>query len=293
MAALEEHGALVFRQLQSTTTPRSPSAAARRGGKAGPAPSSRGSPRCRSTPPSPHGRVPAGHVRLAHRRRAGRRSRRKATVLSARVVAAKGGQTEFASTYAAYDHLWERRRTGGPLRVSTRSRSQRLVDPDPPPEKLARWREKPDREHPLVWHHRNGRRSLVIGATADHVVGMEPTRAGRCWPACSSSAPRAPTGSTVTSGPSATWSSGTTPGVVHRACPYDPSSSREMHRTTMSGDEPIRSASAISQDREPRRRGAHHERPDHPASRPLGRRGDRRGALAGGGRGRGQSDRRR
>ena len=29
-------------------------------------------------------------------------------------------------------------------------------------------------------------------------------------------------------------------GVMHRACPYDPSSAREMHRTTMSGDEPIR-----------------------------------------------------
>jgi alpha-ketoglutarate-dependent taurine dioxygenase len=29
-------------------------------------------------------------------------------------------------------------------------------------------------------------------------------------------------------------------GVLHRACSYDPSSSREMHRTTMSGDEPIR-----------------------------------------------------
>ena len=29
-------------------------------------------------------------------------------------------------------------------------------------------------------------------------------------------------------------------GVMHRVLPYDPASSREMHRTTMSGDEPIR-----------------------------------------------------
>jgi alpha-ketoglutarate-dependent sulfate ester dioxygenase len=29
-------------------------------------------------------------------------------------------------------------------------------------------------------------------------------------------------------------------GVMHRVTPYDPSSEREMHRTTMSGDEPIR-----------------------------------------------------
>jgi len=28
-------------------------------------------------------------------------------------------------------------------------------------------------------------------------------------------------------------------GVLHRACRYDPSSPRDMHRTTFSGDEPI------------------------------------------------------
>jgi alpha-ketoglutarate-dependent sulfate ester dioxygenase len=28
-------------------------------------------------------------------------------------------------------------------------------------------------------------------------------------------------------------------GVLHRACPYDPSSARDMHRTTFTGDEPI------------------------------------------------------
>ena len=29
------------------------------------------------------------------------------------------------------------------------------------------------------------------------------------------------------------------PGVLHRACPYDPTSPRDMHRTTFAGDEPI------------------------------------------------------
>ena len=28
-------------------------------------------------------------------------------------------------------------------------------------------------------------------------------------------------------------------GVLHRACPYDPMSPRDMHRTTLHGDEPI------------------------------------------------------
>jgi alpha-ketoglutarate-dependent taurine dioxygenase len=29
-------------------------------------------------------------------------------------------------------------------------------------------------------------------------------------------------------------------GVLHRACRYDPTSARDMHRTTLSGDEVIR-----------------------------------------------------
>jgi hypothetical protein len=29
-------------------------------------------------------------------------------------------------------------------------------------------------------------------------------------------------------------------GVIHRACHYDPAAPREMHRTTLAGDEPIR-----------------------------------------------------
>jgi alpha-ketoglutarate-dependent taurine dioxygenase len=42
-----------------------------------------------------------------------------------------------------------------------------------------------------------------------------------------------------------TWSVGDTVvwdnrGVVHRVCPYDSSSPREMHRTTLVGDEPIK-----------------------------------------------------
>jgi hypothetical protein len=28
--------------------------------------------------------------------------------------------------------------------------------------------------------------------------------------------------------------------VLHRACPYDPASPRDMHRTTLHGDEAIR-----------------------------------------------------
>jgi alpha-ketoglutarate-dependent taurine dioxygenase len=98
----------------------------------------------------------------------------KASLLSAHAVAEKGGETEFASTYAAYDDLHddEKERLESLRVVHALEASQRLVTPDPTPEELAGWRRQPTKEHPLVWKHNSGRRSLVIGATTSHVVGM-------------------------------------------------------------------------------------------------------------------------
>ena len=166
----------------------------------------------------------------------------KATLLSGHVIAPEGGETEFASTYAAYDDLSadEKERFEGLRVVHTLESSQRRVHPDPTPELLARWHEKPDKEHPLVWQHRSGRRSLVIGATADHVVGMDPDE-GRALLA--GLLDRATTPDRVyrhrwSVGDLIIWDN---TGVMHRVQPYDASSAREMHRTTMSGDEPIQS----------------------------------------------------
>lgn len=99
----------------------------------------------------------------------------KATVLSAVHVADRGGETEFASSYAAYDALSddEKQRYGGLRVVHSLEASQRRVTPDPSPEQLARWRSRPTHVHPLVWTHATGRKSLVLGASADHVVGMD------------------------------------------------------------------------------------------------------------------------
>ena len=164
----------------------------------------------------------------------------KATTLSAKATSATGGETEFASTYAAYDDLgddekaqFERLRV-----IHSFEASQRLVHPDPTPEELARWRERPDKEHPLVWRHRSGRCSLVIGVTADHVVDME-LDAGRALLArllARSTTPDRVYRHHWSVGDFVIWDN---TGVMHRVEPYDPSSAREMHRTTMSGDEPI------------------------------------------------------
>jgi alpha-ketoglutarate-dependent taurine dioxygenase len=163
-----------------------------------------------------------------------------ATVLSAKSIAHSGGETEFASTYAAYDELAEeeRERLEGLRVVHTFEASQRLRHPTPTGEQLARWRARPASEHPLVWTHQSGRKSLVVGASADHVVGMERDEGRELLAGLLDRATR----------PERTyrhrWSVGDTViwdnrGVLHRALPYAIDSPREMLRTTVLGDEPI------------------------------------------------------
>ncbi len=163
-----------------------------------------------------------------------------ATVLTACVVADKGGETEFASTYVAYDDLTadEKKRLEGLRVVHSLEASQRLVTPDPTPEQLAAWRQRPGREHPLIWTHQSGRRSLVIGATTDHVVGMS-REAGRALLddlLKRSTRPERVCRHHWSVGDTVIWDNR---GVLHRVEPYDFSSPREMLRTTLLGDEPI------------------------------------------------------
>ncbi|MEU4317337.1 TauD/TfdA dioxygenase family protein [Nocardia fluminea] len=163
-----------------------------------------------------------------------------ATVLTAKAVAASGGETEFASTYKAFDDLTDAERTAlGSLRVvHSLEASQRGVNADPTPEQLVAWRRRPIKEHPLIWTHKSGRRSLVLGASTDHVVGMPAQESRelldgllrRC------TAPDRVYRHTWAVGDTVIWDNR---GVIHRAAPYPAGSPREMLRTTVLGEEPI------------------------------------------------------
>jgi alpha-ketoglutarate-dependent sulfate ester dioxygenase len=163
-----------------------------------------------------------------------------ATMLSAVAVADEGGETEFASTYAAHDKLTdeEKQRFASLRVVHSMEASQRRRYPDPTEDQLARWRARPVSEHPLVWTHRDGRRSLVLGTSCDHVVGMDPEE-GRALLADLLERATGPErlyrhGWAV--GDTVIWDNR---GVLHRAAPYPPDSPREMLRTTVLGDEHI------------------------------------------------------
>ncbi|HET8881120.1 MAG TPA: TauD/TfdA family dioxygenase [Solimonas sp.] len=159
----------------------------------------------------------------------------KASVLACRKTAPKGGQTEFASTYAAYEGLsdddkaeFEKLRVVHSVVAGVREIASAA---DIEPRKRAR-----KAERPLVWTHRSGRKSLLVGYTADTVVGMSLAE-GRAllarlleW-----------TGQPAFSyrhhwqeGDLVIWDNC---GALHRVIPYAADSGRMMHRTSVAGVE--------------------------------------------------------
>jgi alpha-ketoglutarate-dependent taurine dioxygenase len=164
----------------------------------------------------------------------------KATLLSAREVDEEGGDTEFASTYAAYDALTESEKAeiAELCVLHSFSAAQRRVHPDPSDAKQEHWRRVPTRVHPLVWTHRDGRKSLLLGATAAEVVGWSAERGTELldrllnW----STQSRFVLRHRWRRGDPVIWDN---TGMLHRALPFEPTSRRLMHRTTLVGVEPV------------------------------------------------------
>lgn len=163
-----------------------------------------------------------------------------ASLLSGRTLSATGGETEFANTYAAYEALPDSEKAflQGVRVVHTVEASQRAVYAEPSEKQLAAWRRFPGKTHPLVWTHRSGRRSLVIGTHASHVEGMAVDE-GRAlirrlveW----ATQPRFVYRHAWSVGDMLIWDN---TGTMHRVLPYDVDSGRTMHRTTLLGEEAL------------------------------------------------------
>jgi alpha-ketoglutarate-dependent taurine dioxygenase len=165
----------------------------------------------------------------------------KATTLTAKVVAMTGGQTEFASTYAAYEALPsdKKKQLEGLRVVHHFEAAQRGVIDNPSEKQLAAWRRLPSNEVSLVWERTDGRRSLVLGSTADHVVGLaeDDSRALLDELLEWSTQPRFTYTHHWREGDLVVWDN---TGMLHRALPYSVESRRTMHRTTIHGVEAFR-----------------------------------------------------
>lgn len=163
----------------------------------------------------------------------------KATMLSARRLSKTGGQTQFASTFAAYETLPEEMKEAiKDLKVIHRlEASMRPLYVDMPEERLNRYRSMAvNMVHPLVWTQNDGRKSLVLGTHADEIVGMTVPE-GRAllarlteWAA----QPDFTYSHEWQDGDFVIWNNC---GLMHRVVPYEANSGRMMHRTTIMGSE--------------------------------------------------------
>lgn len=164
-----------------------------------------------------------------------------ATLLSCRIAPDKGGETEFASTYAAWEGLpdEEKAEIEGLRAVhSVKASLSYIADAIPEAHREKVLGIGMVKEHPVVWTHESGRKSMVIGTTADHIVGMD-IPAGRAlmvrlveWAAQPAYSLR----HKWSEGDFVIWDN---TGAMHRAVPYAKSTGRMMHRTSVAGTESI------------------------------------------------------
>lgn len=164
----------------------------------------------------------------------------RGTVLTGRKLSSTGGQTEFSNAYAAYEELPEDRKALiADLKVAhTMEGTQRGVHGVVTPEMEADWAQFTVHRHPLVWTHRSGRKSLLLGSSADRIEGMDAQESKTLlaelkeW-ACQS---RFVYRHEWQVGDMIVWDNC---GVLHRVEPYPADSGRVMHRVTLSGEEAI------------------------------------------------------
>jgi alpha-ketoglutarate-dependent taurine dioxygenase len=162
-------------------------------------------------------------------------------ILTSKVLPTWGGNTEFCNTYAAYDFLpaEDKKLIENLKAMHAAWTSLFYYEPEPSYTKLEEMIRIGEVELPLVWKHRSGRNSLVLGCTAHHVIGISPTDSTRLlvrlrdW----ATQPRFVYSHEWSVGDAVIWDN---TGTMHRAMPYDPNCGRLLHRTKTAGEEPIR-----------------------------------------------------
>lgn len=163
-----------------------------------------------------------------------------ASLLTGITLSDQGGQTEFANSYAAYAALSPaiKKRIDKLQVVHSVEVSMRRADIAPTAENLQFWRNFADTTHNLVWTHKSGRKSLVIGCHASHIAGMN-TAEGQAllqelleW----TTQPCFVYRHEWSTGDLLIWDN---TGVLHRVEPYPLDCGRMMHRTTLLGEEPF------------------------------------------------------
>jgi alpha-ketoglutarate-dependent taurine dioxygenase len=163
-----------------------------------------------------------------------------ASLLSCKVTATWGGNTGFCNTYAAYEALSDEDKAAYEKMRVIHSvwATVFYYEPEPSLAKIQGMQRIGENELPLVWLHKTGRKSLVLGCTAHRVLDVEPMKSAQVLVGLREWATREEFSY------SHEWSVGDlviwdNTGTMHRAEKYDPDCNRMMHRTKLKGEEPF------------------------------------------------------
>lgn len=163
-----------------------------------------------------------------------------ASLLSCKVPASWGGNTGFCNTYSAYEGLSsaDRQHYDSLGVIHAPWASLLYYNPEPGLAMLEAMQAIGEKELPLVWKHRSGRKSLILGCTAQQVVGLSLAQSARILVGLREWA------TSEAFSYSHAWQVGDlviwdNTGTMHRAEAYDPECGRMMHRTKLQGEEPF------------------------------------------------------
>jgi len=161
-----------------------------------------------------------------------------ASILTGKKLSPTGGNTEFCNTYAAYELLSDedKKKLEGLRVMHSAWTSLFYYDPEPSLAKTQEMMRIGEQILPMVWKHKSGRKSLVLGCTAHHVEGLSARESTellvrlREW----STQEQFVYSHKWTVGDMVIWDN---TGTMHRATPYDPACGRLMMRTKLQGEE--------------------------------------------------------
>jgi len=163
-----------------------------------------------------------------------------ATLLAPVALSREGGDTLFANTYAAFEALpdSEQRELEGLRVVHSLPAALFPAKRNCTAEEFAVWASYPTHTHPLVWEHKSGRKSLVLGTQCAYVEGMHQTESHDLLQRLMRHATqdRFVYRHKWRMGDLAIWDN---TGTMHRAMPYEKNSPREMLRATLNGEEAV------------------------------------------------------
>lgn len=162
------------------------------------------------------------------------------SILSCVVPSPSGGSTEFCNTYAAWEALPDGRKAAlaGLSAVHALAGAQLSVNPEPSYATFAEWLGVRRNTLPIVWTHRSGRKSLVIGNTAINILGVDPLEGLDLlvWLRDWATQERFRYSHAWSVGDAVMWDN---TGTLHRVTAYPEDSGRLMRRTKLAGEEPF------------------------------------------------------